>query len=454
MKNPSLNKIMADMKNKPSGKKSPKDIIVDPMGQWAHPGQNTRIPSNYITMQGVGYPVLAQASNGQTVMMYPGQNYVFPGAQYVDEYPDMQKMAGIYQPGGIIPGGYTVGVPMPQIPAMPTAVVPTNQATLKEYNGYSVVDFLKTQGKASDYNSRKAMAEAFGIKDYRGTAKQNKDLIDLISRNPSVLVNQSAPAPKKANPVVAPVGRTQSGVARAILMNRQHQEEQPTPTSLPNKLSSRQKRAVLMNQRLENQPEENIDPASTREAALRFRQARKAALEKQRIEAEERFYKGFHKTGGSTYNGGVWFQPGGMYMGGGDPINFMKDPNALYNFGGYFPQGPRFDVGGFIPYPTGNTFPDIAEMKSGGIHIKPSKRGTFTAAAKKHGKSVQAFASQVLANKQNYSPAMVKKANFARNASKWHHQDGGIAEGQVIDVTPDMLEQLRAGGYSFEIVND
>lgn len=61
----------------------------------------------------------------------------------------------------------------------------------------------------------------------------------------------------------------------------------------------------------------------------------------------------------------------------------------------------------------------------GGIHIKPSKRGTFTAAAKRHGKSVQAFASQVLANKEDYSPAMVKKANFAKNASKWHHAFGG-----------------------------
>lgn len=55
------------------------------------------------------------------------------------------------------------------------------------------------------------------------------------------------------------------------------------------------------------------------------------------------------------------------------------------------------------------------------IRIKPSKRGTFTAAAKKHGKSVQQFASQVLANKGKYSPAMVKKANFAKNASKWNH---------------------------------
>ena len=65
---------------------------------------------------------------------------------------------------------------------------------------------------------------------------------------------------------------------------------------------------------------------------------------------------------------------------------------------------------------------DRPEYKEGGgINIKPSKRGTFTAAASKHGMSVQGFASRVLANKENYSPAMVKKANFARNASKWKH---------------------------------
>lgn len=70
--------------------------------------------------------------------------------------------------------------------------------------------------------------------------------------------------------------------------------------------------------------------------------------------------------------------------------------------------------------------PELNTFAEGGkIHIKPSKRGTFTAAAKRHGKSVQSFASQVLANKEDYSPAMVKKANFARNASKWKHADGG-----------------------------
>lgn len=62
----------------------------------------------------------------------------------------------------------------------------------------------------------------------------------------------------------------------------------------------------------------------------------------------------------------------------------------------------------------------------GTIHIDKNKRGTFTAAASRHGKSVQEFASQVLANPENYSPAMRKKANFARNAAKWHSNGGHL----------------------------
>ncbi len=61
----------------------------------------------------------------------------------------------------------------------------------------------------------------------------------------------------------------------------------------------------------------------------------------------------------------------------------------------------------------------------GNIHIKPSKRGTFTAAAKKRGMGVQEFASKVLANKDKYSPAMVRKASFAHNSAGWKHGFGG-----------------------------
>jgi len=65
-------------------------IIEDPMGQWAHPGEITRIPSNEITMQGVDYPVLGISDTGDTKMMQPGKDYKFKGKS-VTEIPMAQK---------------------------------------------------------------------------------------------------------------------------------------------------------------------------------------------------------------------------------------------------------------------------------------------------------------------------------------------------------------------------
>lgn len=71
-----------------------------------------------------------------------------------------------------------------------------------------------------------------------------------------------------------------------------------------------------------------------------------------------------------------------------------------------------------IPFAIGAKSNDYNSGKD--IYIKPSKRGTFTKAAKQHGMSVQGFANRVLRNPSKYSAAMRKKANFARNASKWN----------------------------------
>jgi len=85
-----LSKATAEL-DKAKAPKKPKDIITDPMGQWKYPGLPTRIPGNDITMEGVGYPVLGVANNGQRKIMLPGADYTFPGADYVDEYPQMKK---------------------------------------------------------------------------------------------------------------------------------------------------------------------------------------------------------------------------------------------------------------------------------------------------------------------------------------------------------------------------
>jgi polyhydroxyalkanoate synthesis regulator phasin len=107
-------------------------------------------------------------------------------------------------------------------------------------------------------------------------------------------------------------------------------------------------------------------------------------------------------------------------------------------------------MNGYVPA----SIDDIYEYAAGGgIHIKDSKKGTFTAAATKHGKSVQAFASQVLANKDNYSPAMVKKANFARNASKWKHAEGG-STGEGDEVIQQIAQALQKGAKPEKILEE
>lgn len=85
---------------------------------------------------------------------------------------------------------------------------------------------------------------------------------------------------------------------------------------------------------------------------------------------------------------------------------------------------PKINIGlGRTPTPLENKiYPQLLQFHNSGkdINIKPSKRGTFTKAAKQHGMSVHGFANRVLRNPSKYSAAMRKKANFARNASKWN----------------------------------
>ena len=90
---------------------------------------------------------------------------------------------------------------------------------------------------------------------------------------------------------------------------------------------------------------------------------------------------------------------------------------------------------------TGSGVTSLDEMRAlyneygngGSIHIDPSKKGTFTSAAKRNGMGVQEFASRVLSNKDDYSTAMVKKANFARNAAKWHEEGGDLNDNDPKD---------------------
>ena len=92
----------------------------------------------------------------------------------------------------------------------------------------------------------------------------------------------------------------------------------------------------------------------------------------------------------------------------------------------------------------------------GKIKIKPENKGKFTAWAKSHGMSVQEAARHVLRNKEKYSSTLIKRANFARNASKW--EEGGMMEyglggmlsttGAAASLIPTPWTKLAGGALS------
>jgi len=81
--------------------KKPKDVIYSLNGQWEYPGQVTKVPSNRITMKGIDYPVKGIDDLGNEIMMYPDNEYLFPGTS-VTEYPMMKNGGWLdkYQYGG------------------------------------------------------------------------------------------------------------------------------------------------------------------------------------------------------------------------------------------------------------------------------------------------------------------------------------------------------------------
>ncbi len=116
--------------------------------------------------------------------------------------------------------------------------------------------------------------------------------------------------------------------------------------------------------------------------------------------------------------------------------NTSKNRRDLLKVGIQIPQSTLYP----LPFAKGG----LMQGRSG-IYIKPENRGKFTAWAKSKGMGVQEAASQVMANKEEYSPTIVKRANFAKNAAGWNKADGG----QILWGAPQsQKEKILARGGS------
>jgi hypothetical protein len=96
-------------------------------------------------------------------------------------------------------------------------------------------------------------------------------------------------------------------------------------------------------------------------------------------------------------------------MGGGQPMMGPPQPGM--------PQGGQ--AGQMMPSQAMMPQPQQQPMMSGGgIHINPANRGKFNATKKATGKTTEELT-------HSSNPTTRKRAIFAQNAAKWHHQMGG-----------------------------
>lgn len=110
---------------------------------------------------------------------------------------------------------------------------------------------------------------------------------------------------------------------------------------------------------------------------------------------------------------------------------------ALY-YGGKV-GNPMYERDAPIIIPEGEG--DNSVSAASGIHIKKSKRGSLhKALGIPEGKKIPA---SKLASKPGDSPAMKKKKVFARNAKKWHHEEGGIIPNNMTNFSP---KEYSSGG--------
>ncbi len=78
------------------------------------------------------------------------------------------------------------------------------------YTGNSVVDYLKSQGQASDYASRASLAASKGIAGYAGTADQNTQLLKILTSSATTPSQPTATVSKTVASSVPAVTPTQT----------------------------------------------------------------------------------------------------------------------------------------------------------------------------------------------------------------------------------------------------
>lgn len=442
--------------------------IVTPYGQWLYPGKVTTIPDNKITMQGVPYPVLGVSDKGDAKMMLPGMDYLFKGNE-VTEYPVMQqggfgrkrveKNGMEYLPNtdaytGVVQKQTQHGLGVSRRYDAPVYQYYDNgnpvgeswkgasgfqNDIVKDYESEPVVPFRR---KYSNYDPN-------SLTYFKDLATGETPFKPYISPETQALWDYQLPITE--NPSQTRMGYSMPRYIPSV--NTTHYIEN-TNGIVNGWYNDNRENAKI---------EDYID--ELRPWMEKYEGKRNNAY---KLDGENWYTIGIghaHVPQGTMWNDdeiNKTFK--NDILSRANAINrYYKEKGvtlsprtlaglAAYSFSGYgsnvMQRSPKL-----TEHIVNNRFDNIREemdwgerehprlkdkhdelykwltegsFQTGGkIHIKEKNRGKFTEAAQRAGKSVQAYAAQILANKDNYSPTLVKRANFARNSAKFKHQEGG-----------------------------
>jgi len=99
----------------------------------------------------------------------------------------------------------------------------------------------------------------------------------------------------------------------------------------------------------------------------------------------------------------------------------IKNATSNYQAQQHPMYGTNFAVGGFMPNVNTWQYSNVGGInyaEGGGIHINPENVGKFNATKERTGKTTEELT-------HSSNPLTRKRAIFAQNAAKWHHEDGG-----------------------------
>lgn len=384
--------------------------VVSPLGQWKYPGQVTIIPDSNITMKGVQYPVLGVSDTGDVKMMFPDNDYKFDGNE-VTEYPIKNQNAKSSMKLNVIqtpfifksassPYAYNFNLdPNKKIDFSKWNVIEQRGKTFQKNNWtknmydllykkliydndikISINDIAELIGDESSYDKFAKNGS------FVGPFQMDKNwFVKLYGDDGNDIYDKYISKTREDNDIVEDIYKYIKLMSDRIPNDEyghtygRFKINQYAPNASFDSKINNTTWDYNVSKEIENGL---IDGNNLKQKDLTYRKLAEIydnTVKKRRLEREY----GKKQSGGYT--------------------SFYDLMNSSDN----------------------NFYIDSDKAQKGGIHINPKNKGKFTAAAQRAGKSVQEYARQILANKENYTPTLIKRANFARNASKFKHQAGG-----------------------------